>query len=192
MLKKCLFLLLLLTAFGAIVMAVHIFNERSRLIESGLGRKIGQLIMVGLDGTGPESPGLGETINNLEQGIVGGVVILPKNIASKAELETTVQKIGQCACPATPLIAIDEEGGTVDWLGSQYGFTPTASAAEIGRGSAETARAQYKSLAKKLADTGFNMNFGPVVDLNRNPNNPIIALRQRSYSSDPAEVESCA
>jgi beta-N-acetylhexosaminidase len=192
MLKKFIFLLLLMITFGAFVMGVHIFDQRSRSIDRGLDRKIGQLIMVGLDGTGPESPGFGEAINNLEQGIVGGVVMLPKNISGKTELQTMVRKIAQCACPATPLIAIDEEGGTVDWLGSQYGFPPTASAAEVGRGNAETARAQYKSLAKKLADTGFNMNFGPVVDLNRNANNPIIALRQRSYSSDPAIVESMA
>jgi beta-N-acetylhexosaminidase len=87
------------------------------------------------------------------------------------------------------LIAIDEEGGTVDWLGKEHGFEEVASAAEIGQGGDDNARLQYGALAKKLADVGFNMNMAPVVDLNRNAHNKIIAARGRSFSSDPAVVE---
>jgi len=46
----------------------------------------------------------------------------------------------------------------------------------------------YWTLAQQLADLGFNINFAPVVDLNLNPENPIIGGLERSYSSDPEIV----
>lgn len=39
---------------------------------------------------------------------------------------------------------------------------------------------------------GFNLNLGPVVDLNINPDNPIIGRLGRSYADDPKRVESYA
>jgi len=47
-------------------------------------------------------------------------------------------------------------------------------------------------LAKELAEVGFNMNLGPVVDLNVNPKNPVIGGVGRSYSRDPLVVEKFA
>ena len=40
-------------------------------------------------------------------------------------------------------------------------------------------------MADELARAGFNMNYGPVVDLNLNRRNPIIARLGRSYGADP-------
>ena len=39
---------------------------------------------------------------------------------------------------------------------------------------------------------GFNVNFGPVVDLSVNPWNTVIARRKRSYGADPDTVTSLA
>jgi len=86
------------------------------------------------------------------------------------------------------LIAVDEEGGTIERLGERYGFRHTPSAAEVGRNSEEGARVEYQGLAQKLSDVGFNMNLAPVVDLNTNPTNPIIGSLDRSFSSDPISV----
>jgi len=153
-----------------------------------LKRMVGQSIMVGFNGTTVEAPGFRIVLENLERGIIGGVLILPQNIAGKSELEAMVTALKQCVCETPPLIAIDEEGGTVDWLGVEHGFPRTASAAEIGKSNEDEARHQYKALAKKLAGIGFNLNFGPVVDLNLNPNNPIIGVRERSFSADAGVV----
>jgi beta-N-acetylhexosaminidase len=99
-----------------------------------------------------------------------------------------VREVKHCNCSFVPLIAVDEEGGTIERLGERYGFQHTPSAAEVGRGNEENARNEYKSLAQKLSDIGFNMNLAPVVDLNTNPTNPIIGSLDRSFSRDPIIV----
>jgi beta-N-acetylhexosaminidase len=43
-------------------------------------------------------------------------------------------------------------------------------------------------MAAELAQAGFNLNFGPVVDLNLNPWNPVIGQRDRSFGADPNTV----
>jgi beta-N-acetylhexosaminidase len=168
------------------------FTQTERLEGERLKRAIGQLLMVGFTGTRSTSPGFRAVIDNLERGLIGGVLFLPQNIVSRGDLESMVRAIRQCSCEAVPLIAIDEEGGTVDRLGREFGFTAIPSAAEIGKASDEIARREYHIMAKKLADIGFNMNFAPVVDLNRNPRNPAIALQRRSYSADAAATEKYA
>jgi beta-N-acetylhexosaminidase len=62
------------------------------------------------------------------------------------------------------------------------------SAARIGKVSDAEARRTYAALAKKVSDFGFNINLAPVVDLNKNPRNPVIGIYGRSFSPDPAVV----
>jgi beta-N-acetylhexosaminidase len=93
-----------------------------------------------------------------------------------------------CTGKAVPFIAIDEEGGIVERLGEDIGFKPISSPAELERDGLSAAKTQYKLLARKLSDLGFNLNLAPVVDLNTNPNNPIIGSRGRSYSDNPTIV----
>jgi beta-N-acetylhexosaminidase len=52
----------------------------------------------------------------------------------------------------------------------------------------EEATTIASSMAETLKDTGFNLNFAPVLDVAVNPDNPIIALRERSFSADPKTV----
>src|SRR5205823_7442335 len=40
-------------------------------------------------------------------------------------------------------------------------------------------------IAQTLAPLGINMNLAPVVDLNINPDNPVIGRSERSFSADP-------
>ena len=44
------------------------------------------------------------------------------------------------------------------------------------------AKAVYAKMAKGIANAGFTVNFGPVADLNINPNNPVIGKFGRSFS----------
>lgn len=183
------FLLLGLAVVSVLVMARILLRKETSSDRQSLADMVGQLIMVGFVGTTSASPGFRQVIGSLETGIIGGVLFLPRNIVGRAELEQMIREIKRCASPVVPLIAIDEEGGTVDWLSTKFGFEEVRSAAQIGQRGDDYARQQYGVLAKKLADTGFNMNMAPVVDLNRNPQNSIIGARERSFSSDPAVVE---
>jgi beta-N-acetylhexosaminidase len=156
--------------------------------ESTLRRTIAQTIVVGFFGRKNTDPDFRRVLKNLEQGFVGGVLFLGRNISSKTDLELMVREVKNCKCDVPPLIAIDEEGGVIERLGESQGFEHTASAAEVGRENEAKARTDYERLAKKLSDIGFNMNLAPVVDLNLNPKNPIIGRLDRSFSSLPLAV----
>ncbi|MEL6288208.1 MAG: glycoside hydrolase family 3 N-terminal domain-containing protein, partial [Pseudomonadota bacterium] len=56
------------------------------------------------------------------------------------------------------------------------------------RYSPEQAAVRYRKAADDLARLGVNLNFGPVVDLNRNRRNPIIARKRRAYGATTADV----
>ena len=84
-------------------------------------------------------------------------------------------------------VAVDQEGGRVQRLGPpRYPARPTAR--EIGgSGDAESrARTEAASLGRELKDLGFNWDFAPVLDVDNNPDNPVIG--DRSYSPDPERV----
>ncbi len=82
------------------------------------------------------------------------------------------------------LIAIDQEGGSV----SRATFVPVAPAAmALGAvGDAALAHDVGAAVARGVASLGINWNFAPVLDVNNNPANPVIA--ERSFSEDPDEV----
>ena len=161
-------------------------QANSRRID--LERTVGQMIVVGFFGTNDSAPGFRRVLDDLEHDVIGGVLFLGRNVASRSELETMVERIVHCKCSAPPLIAIDEEGGMIERLGKRYGFDHTPSAAEIGRDSTQRAQYEYNKLARKLSGIGFNMNLAPVVDVNKNINNPIIGSLDRSFSQDPSMV----
>jgi beta-N-acetylhexosaminidase len=186
------FTFLVLASLGSLILSARAAREDQAIDDQSLRRTVGQLIVVGFGGTNAKAPGFLAVMDDLERGLIGGVLFLPQNIATRADLEAMVRAIRGCACPSVPLVAIDEEGGTVDRLGREFRFPAIPSALEIGRASEADARRQYAALAKKLDDVGFNMNFAPVVDLNRNPRNPVIGAQWRSFSADAAVVEKYA
>ena len=160
-----------------------------------LDMKIGQMIMVGFRGTTlQEAPDLREDITKRN---LGGVVLFDYDVPSKSsgrnitapdQLRKLTRELQQAA--AVPLfIAVDQEGGRTARLKTKYGFPESVSAAELGQ--INNPDSTYRSslvTAETLANTGINVNFAPVVDLNSNPENPVIGSLERSFSSDPAVV----
>jgi len=184
-------LLLCLLLVVLIVLPIVNFNHTGHdtsIDRTHLSQQVGQLMIVGFSGTNRSSPGFRRLVDNLEKGLVGGALFLAENITSRTELVAMVQQVRHCACALPPLIAIDEEGGAIERLSEEYAFPHIQSAAKVGSGDEENARRQYRTLAQKLFDVGFNINFAPVVDLNKNPNNPIIGAKDRSFSRDPYVV----
>jgi beta-N-acetylhexosaminidase len=77
----------------------------------------------------------------------------------------------------------------VNRLKTKYGFPPSASAAYLGKiNNLDSTRFYADLTASTLRGLGINVNFAPDVDLAINPDNPIIAGKERSYSIDPAVV----
>ncbi|MED3712116.1 glycoside hydrolase family 3 N-terminal domain-containing protein [Peribacillus frigoritolerans] len=112
---------------------------------------------------------------------LGGVILFAENVV---DTEQTVRLTDglQMASPDLPLfITIDQEGGIVTRL-----QTGTNLPGNMALGAARQESYAYQSgeiIGKELSSLGINVNFGPSVDVNNNPGNPVIGVR--SFSSDP-------
>lgn len=84
-----------------------------------------------------------------------------------------------------PLIAVDQEGGSVCRL--QKGFTHFPSNRALFQTKEPIlARKMGKAIGEELLQVGINCNLAPVVDVNTSKENPTINIR--SFSSNPMEV----
>lgn len=155
-----------------------------------LRQLVGQLVVVGF--AGAELPA--ELASAFEAGERAGVVLFRRNIepelAGLGGVQRLCAQLGACS-PAwlPPLIAIDEEGGRVARLGPPaLRLPPMRRLAELGDlGLIERVGA---AIARELACLGVTMNFAPVVDVDTNPDNPIIG--DRAFSREPEAVVECA
>ena len=160
-----------------------------------LDQKIGQMLMVGFRGTEVDRNHF--IIKEIRNQNLGGVILYDhdvthklrkRNISSPAQLKTLISSLQQAS--KTPLlVAIDQEGGSVARLKERDGFPATLSHSSLGRqDDPQTTEKQAAGIAETLADLGININMAPVVDLCVNPDNPVIAKRERCFSSDPEKV----
>lgn len=82
-------------------------------------------------------------------------------------------------------IAVDQEGGIVERL--QNGFTRWPGNRALGETNDQSLACQAAyCIGRELLAAGMNVNFAPVVDVNSNPNNPVIGVR--SFGEDPQKV----
>lgn len=155
--------------------------------------KIGQLVMVGFQGRHLCEDRHIQSI--LRDHSLGGVVLFDDvspfgppvkgNIESPAQVKALTQEIRQAA-NIPPFIAIDHEGGNVNRLKEKYGFPPACPASEFGkRNDDHFTWEESNKRAALLADLGIHVNLAPVVDVNVNPQNPALGLRERCISADP-------
>ena len=180
------FLLQCLLTFITMPAVVHVQAQSRRNALDSLDYKIGQMIMIGIEDRKslPENDPL---IKDLKAGRVGGIVLFEKNIApvnSKEKLKQLITDLQQAA--ATPLfISIDEEGGLVHRMKPKYGFVAMPSAAYLGRiNNVDTTLYYNRRLVKEMSEVGINFNYAPDVDMAVNPENPVIAKVNRSFSAD--------
>lgn len=160
-----------------------------------LREKIGQMLIVGFRGAEPAECSLIE--RDLRDHAVGGIILFDqemvdatarrRNVVSPDQVKRLVAHLQASARrPGTLLVSIDQEGGRVNRLKADYGFPPSVSQDELGQlNQLEETRRQARLTARTLASVGINFNLAPVVDLDANPNNPIIKGKRRCFSTDP-------
>jgi beta-N-acetylhexosaminidase len=138
--------------------------------------KPGQLVMVDIEGTSLDA----STAAFLREHEVRGVCLFRKNIDSADQLRRLTAQLREAMGPRA-LIAIDQEGGSV----VRATFLPQAPAAmALGAANDEAlAESVGAAVARGLRSLGVNWNFAPVLDVNNNPANPVIA--ERSFGADP-------
>ncbi|WP_408006641.1 beta-N-acetylhexosaminidase [Pseudalkalibacillus sp. A8] len=153
-----------------------------------LRQKIGQLMVFGFKAEHPSK--LSDEIKDLiENHHVGGIILFGRNIGTPDEIQkltTTLQATAKNAGQEQPLfICIDQENGVVRRLGE--GTTVFPGAMLLGAtGDSELAYEIGKASGEELIDLGINWNLSPVVDVNNNPNNPVIDVR--SFGERPEMV----
>jgi len=162
--------------------------------ESNLKKMIGRMLIVGFDNQIVEYDT--QIVKDMQKYDLGGVILFDrfyndkkrvKNILSPYQLKNLTSNLKYFS--KKPLfISIDQEGGKVARLKSEYGFIKIPSAFEISKMSLNKAHQIYKTEAKMLRDSGINMNFAPVVDLALNPKNKVIVGLGRSYGKSSKKV----
>lgn len=145
----------------------------------------GQMIVVGFEGDGTGDAGVKAVAEDLAAGRLGGVMFLKKNVASLAAVRRMNAMFREAAPELPPFITLDQEGGAVERLTKDVGFAEIPNAETVAaNNSPEEAEALYAKMATGVAELGFSVNFGPVADLNTNPNNQVIARFGRAFSDD--------
>lgn len=159
-----------------------------------LREKIGQMLLIGFRGLTADAADA--TRRQIAAGEVGGILLFsvdqltggPRNVDSPEQVRGLVDALSASA-PGSPLtVAIDQEGGMVARLGPAHGFPATSSAATLGQGDPSATASAARAMAETLRSVGVTLNLAPVVDLAVNPDNPIIAGVERSFSADPEVV----
>ncbi len=138
-----------------------------------------RLVSVAFDGKSVTN----ELARLLDRG-VGGVVLFGRNVGTPAEVLELTRAIKRRA--ARPLlVSIDQEGGPVARL--RRGFTRLPAMRVVGRaGDASLARELGALIGRELRAVGVDLDYAPVLDVDTNPDNPVIG--ERSFGAEPELV----
>jgi beta-N-acetylhexosaminidase len=144
-------------------------------------RRIGQRLIIGFDGT--ELP---SDIARLdEEWGIGGYILFRRNLESLNQIMELNEELWALGQGVPPFIGVDQEGGKVHRLPEP--FTVFAEMAQLGKlNSVSVAYEVGAIISRELTAVGFNLNFAPVLDLNTNPDSPVIG--RRAISDDPTQV----
>ena len=125
-----------------------------------------------------------EWVHDALQGGLAGVVLYGTNLVDDGAIARISLSLRETA-PAA-LVAVDEEGGDVTRLDYLHG---SAYPGNLALGVVDDVELTYQvasSIAADLAANGVNYNLAPSVDVNSDPDNPVIGVR--SFGADPARV----
>jgi len=159
---------------------------RAGPVEAALAPDAGTMLIVGFDGNTATSEAARGLADAIRQGWAGGVMFHGRNIGSRDDFRGLVDLFDGTG--RRPLLAVDQEGGAVQRLGTNQSFTRFPGARAVASSlTVEEATALYAAAGAELRDIGVNFNLAPVADLD-DPENPIIGGYGRAFSADPAIV----
>ncbi|MBO0589665.1 glycoside hydrolase family 3 protein [Sporosarcina sp. E16_8] len=115
---------------------------------------------------------------------LGGVILFRENTVTAEQTTKLVSAYQEASEKYGLLISIDQEGGIVTRL--QTGTDFPGNMALGATRSEEVAKKVGMAIGEELNALGINMNFGPSLDINNNPDNPVIGVR--SFGEDPELV----
>ena len=138
-------------------------------------------VCVGFEGDAPS--------NDLREVIARGVravILFARNVHDRAHVKQLVRDIKALSSEPV-LVCVDQEGGETVRLVD--GFEPPPWMRDIGEGGPAVAAQTGEKLGGILRDVGIDLNLAPVMDVDSNPGNPVIA--RRSFGAEPRHVGEC-
>jgi beta-N-acetylhexosaminidase len=149
---------------------------------SELERTAGNVIVCGFDGVA-----LPKRVERwIARDTVAGLILFKRNIESVEQVEVLLARCHATNTTSLPLLlSVDQEGGRVARLREGVLTLPPMRTLARANDVALT-RDAGEALGRQLRGLGFNLNFAPVLDVDTNPQNPVIG--DRSFGSDPTVV----
>ncbi|CDN44809.1 MULTISPECIES: beta-N-acetylhexosaminidase [Paenibacillus] len=159
-------------------------NAQSQEIARRIGsmsteEKVGQLVIAGVEGIKPDKEA--ETL--VRDYRVGGFILFRDNMKTlqgTVDFLNGLKALNKAEGNLPLMLGVDEEGGKVTRMPASVEKIPSNGI--IGKSAnAEYARDVSQLLARRVKAFGFSVDFAPVLDVNSNPDNPVIG--DRSYGS---------
>ncbi len=148
--------------------------------------KVGQMLMP--DYRNWDGENVTEMLPEIEAQIkeyhLGGVILFRENVVTTEQTTKLVADYQKASEKYGMMMTIDQEGGIVTRL--QSGTDMPGNMALGATRSPELAQNVGHAIGEELASLGINMNFAPDMDVNNNPDNPVIGVR--SFGEDPELV----
>ena len=115
----------------------------------------------------------------------GGLILFARNIENPAQCAALTREL-KLLRTSTPLsLSVDQEGGRVARIRAPATEWPPMRT--LGRiGDPKLIERFGQALGRELRAMNFDIDYAPVLDVDSNPDNPIIG--DRSFSRDPKEV----
>lgn len=144
-----------------------------------LSQLAGQTIIAGFEG--PTLPR--ELEYKIERGALGGIILFSRNVESIKQVAMLTARIRKLARSKNrPLVSVDQEGGRVVRFRAPLTHLPPARAFGMLDDPRITESAG-RLVGDELSALGVTLNFAPVLDVDTNPDSPVIG--DRSYGNQP-------
>ncbi|WP_371925114.1 glycoside hydrolase family 3 protein [Halobacillus sp. A1] len=145
--------------------------------------KVGQMLMP--DFRNWDGENVTEMLPEIEQTVkdyhLGGVILFRENVVTTGQTAELVADYQEASEKYGLLMTIDQEGGIVTRL--QSGTDMPGNMALGATRSTDITEDVGQAIGSELESLGINMNLAPVLDVNNNPDNPVIGTR--SFGEDP-------
>lgn len=143
--------------------------------------RIGQFFMLAAY-TGGKDSNMPKVIAQIQKGNAGGVIFFKGN--PRAQVDWTNQL--QATAKVGAFVAIDGEWGLSMRIDSTTVFPRQMTLGAISNADNHLIYAMGKEIGRQCRRMGIHINFAPSVDVNNNPNNPVI--NERSFGEDKFRV----
>ncbi|MEW6145693.1 MAG: glycoside hydrolase family 3 N-terminal domain-containing protein [Thermodesulfobacteriota bacterium] len=152
--------------------------KQANISDLGTREKIGQVVMPRLDFREPDPLPLVKRLIS-EYG-AGGFIVFG---GDKKSVKNAVEELSSIS-DVPLLFGLDAERGVGQIISDAVRFPFTMSLGAIGEEALVYEEARF--IAEEMKECGLNLIFAPVLDVNTDPDNPIINIR--SYGDDPGLV----